>query len=59
MSQEDGDPSQQTPETSSTGVKRPYQKPSFRYEKIFETMALQCGKVQTTESSCHSNRKNS
>ena len=39
--------------------KRPYQKPAFRYEVVFETMALACGKVQTTQAQCKVNRKNS
>ena len=26
--------------------KKPYQKPEFRYERVFETMALSCGKVE-------------
>ena len=59
MPQADRDPSQMVPEESRTEPKKPYQKPSFRHEKIFETMALQCGKVQSTEWSCHSNRKSS
>ena len=41
------------------GTKEPYQKPAFRHEKVFETMALACGKVSNTQASCHSNRKNS
>jgi hypothetical protein len=40
-------------------VKKPYQKPEVRHERVFETMALACGKVQTTQGSCHFNRKNS
>jgi hypothetical protein len=40
-------------------VKKPYVKPEVRHERVFETMALSCGKVQTTQGSCHSNRKNS
>jgi hypothetical protein len=40
-------------------AKKPYVKPGFRHEKVFETMALSCGKVQTTQGSCHSNKKNS
>lgn len=40
-------------------AKEPYQKPSFRHEKVFETMALACGKIDNTQGSCHSNRKNS
>ncbi len=39
------------------GAKKPYVKPEFRHEKVFETMALSCGKVQTTQSGCHYNRK--
>jgi hypothetical protein len=37
--------------------KKPYAKPAVRYERVFETSALTCGKVQTTQSSCHQNRK--
>ena len=40
-------------------AKRPYQKPAFRYERIFETMALSCGKVSPTQGQCKFNRKNS
>jgi hypothetical protein len=40
-------------------AKKPYVKPSFEREKVFETQALTCGKVQTTQQSCHSNRKHS
>jgi len=39
--------------------KAPYQKPAFRYESVFETSALRCGKVQSTQSQCRSNRKSS
>lgn len=39
--------------------KKPYTKPAFRLEKVFETQALSCGKVHVTQGSCHSNRKNS
>jgi hypothetical protein len=39
--------------------KKPYTKPAVRYEKVFETSALTCGKVQTTQAGCHSNRKTS
>ncbi|HUV69740.1 MAG TPA: hypothetical protein VMW15_08780 [Terracidiphilus sp.] len=44
---------------SKSVVKKPYQKPEVRHERVFETMALSCGKVQTTQSSCQFNRKNS
>jgi hypothetical protein len=38
-------------------VKKAYQKPEVRYEHVFETMALACGKVQTTQGQCAHNRK--
>jgi hypothetical protein len=40
-------------------AKKPYQKPEFRFERVFETRALTCGKVHPTQSSCTHNRKNS
>jgi hypothetical protein len=41
------------------GAKKPYLKPAFRHEKVFETMALACGKVNATQGACRANRKNS
>ena len=40
-------------------AKRPYVKPEVRHERVFETLALSCGKVQVTQSSCAGNRKTS
>lgn len=40
-------------------AKKLYLKPAFRHEKVFETMALACGKVSTTQAQCRSNQKNS
>jgi hypothetical protein len=37
--------------------KKPYEPPSFRFERVFEVSALTCGKVHTTQSGCHQNRK--
>jgi hypothetical protein len=37
--------------------KRAYKKPSFRYERVFVTSALSCGKVNVTQASCTLNRK--
>ena len=39
--------------------KRPYQKPAFRYERIFERMALSCGKMSPHQLQCSTNRKTS
>jgi hypothetical protein len=47
--------------TASSGVdvpagdeRKPYRKPSFRCEQVFETMALVCGKISPTSSACNS-----
>ena len=41
-------------------VRKPYKKPAVRYEQVFETRALTCGKVSTTQKSCQGfNHKNS
>jgi hypothetical protein len=36
--------------------KKLYKKPAFRYERVFETQALACGKTQATLSTCAHNR---
>lgn len=43
--------------SDKAGTKRPYVKPAFRHEKVFEVMALACGKVTSVAGPCHSNRK--
>ncbi len=40
-------------------TKKPYQEPAFRYERVFETMALSCGKVNATEFQCRFHRMSS
>jgi len=39
--------------------KKPYNKPEFRYERVFETLALACGKVQGQQGQCKFNKKRS
>jgi hypothetical protein len=39
--------------------KKLYQKPAFRYERVFETLALSCGKIDPTVGTCHHSRKTS
>lgn len=39
--------------------RKPYEKPAFRYERVFETMALSCGKISPTQSHCRFNQKTS
>jgi len=47
-----------TPDQSGN-AKKPYQKPAFHHERVFDTMALSCGKLGPTEGECRFNRKNS
>lgn len=46
------------PESQPRG-KKPYMKPDFRFEKVFETLALTCGKLQHEGGLCRSIRKRS
>ncbi|HEX8815250.1 MAG TPA: hypothetical protein VF753_07105 [Terriglobales bacterium] len=48
-----------TPPESPPGAKKKYEKPSFRFERVFETMALTCGKVGAVQFQCRFNRKTS
>jgi hypothetical protein len=57
-----GDPSRpDRPDQVSPGAgpKKAYVKPAFQHERVFETMALACGKVNGTSGQCNTNRKNS
>jgi hypothetical protein len=48
-----------TESDSKSKPKRPYVKPAFQHEKVFETMALACGKLGPTQAQCRFNRRNS
>ena len=39
--------------------KKPYRKPQVLREKIFETQALLCGKIETSQRQCNLVRKTS
>jgi hypothetical protein len=43
----------------SAAPKKPYTKPEFLHERVFETMALACGKVNPSQLQCRFVRKNS
>lgn len=45
-----------SPDTSLATKKKPYEKPSFRYEQVFVTSALSCGKTGT-QAQCSLNIK--
>ncbi len=38
-------------------AKKPYEKPSFRYEQVFVTTALSCGKINPIQGQCGLNLK--
>lgn len=50
---------QQHGEGAAPGAKKRYVKPEFRHEKVFETMALSCGKMQSSSGGCHGVKKSS
>lgn len=39
--------------------KKPYEKPAFRYEQVFVTTALSCGKIAGLSSACNQSPKSS
>jgi hypothetical protein len=59
MSREDRSSAQSNSAAEAKPLKKPYQKPSFRHERIFETMALSCGKISSTQAQCSFNTKSS
>ncbi len=40
-------PDNSSTEKTQVPAKKPYEKPSFRFEKVFVTSALSCGKTGT------------
>jgi len=57
---EDRAPREQRPQPGHAGKeKKVYQKPAFRYERVFETLALSCGKIGSTVAQCQFSRKTS
>jgi len=42
---------------AQSAAKKPYSKPEFRYERVFETLALACGKIQDVQQQCQFNKK--
>jgi hypothetical protein len=53
-------PREKPQQPGNTGKeKKLYQKPAFRYERVFETLALSCGKLGPTTFQCQHSRKTS
>jgi len=42
---------------TATTAKKPYEKPSFRFEEVFVTTALSCGKINPVIGNCGLNLK--
>lgn len=53
MIKEDESPGGQAPKGHSPVTKKRYQEPAFRYERVFETLALSCGKILQTAVCSH------
>jgi len=61
MNDSEGNAIQCAGEEVATGseVRKPYRKPTFRFEQVFETMALQCGKIAGTSAACNASKMTS
>ena len=59
MPQADENTVTQSVSDNSVKAKKPYQEPWFRCERVFETMALACGKIDPTYRNCFFNRHSS
>jgi hypothetical protein len=52
MVEQDWKTNEQNSGESPRLAKKQYQDPAFRHERVFETMALSCGKMSPTEFQC-------
>jgi len=59
MAEQDWNSNKNVVEETCRTPKKPYQEPAFRHERVFETMALTCGKMSATEFQCRFNRRTS
>jgi hypothetical protein len=59
MAEKDSNASEMKTQEYGHKAKKPYQEPAFRHERVFETMALSCGKVDATEFQCRFHRMSS
>ena len=51
------DSNQPRPPLDTGTAKKPYWKPTFRHELVFETMALACGKITPVTFPCQSRNR--
>jgi hypothetical protein len=47
------------PSEAKGRTRKPYEKPTFAREQLFETMALACGKTNPISGACRAVKKNS
>jgi hypothetical protein len=52
-------PASKSAANGEPGRKKPYVKPTFLYERVFETSALACGKTELLPLQCTINMKSS
>jgi hypothetical protein len=50
MQNQNGEAASEPPTQSG---KKPYEKPAFQHEHVFERMALSCGKIDPSEEQCN------
>jgi hypothetical protein len=53
MANEDQTKLEKKPQTEKERIKKPYIKPAFRFERVFETQALSCGKMAGQGHNCN------
>jgi hypothetical protein len=56
MAEQDWNTNDSSARENHRSAKKQYQDPAFRHERVFETMALSCGKVSGTQFQCHFHR---
>jgi hypothetical protein len=59
MAMQDQAPERRKGDSELPAAKKPDVKPSYEFERAFETVALSWGKINTTQFQCKFNRKNS
>jgi hypothetical protein len=59
MAEQDWNTGKENAGESRSTAKKAYQEPAFRHERVFETMALSCGKIEPTNFSCNARRNSS
>ncbi|HEV7218795.1 MAG TPA: hypothetical protein VGN39_07965 [Terriglobales bacterium] len=59
MTQKNPDNVEMESRSEVVAPRKHYEKPAFKFERVFETMALHCGKTSPIRDACKFNRKSS